>query len=107
MSQDLLKGCLDLIILTVVAGQPSHGYAIICAVRERSAGVFNLPEGTVYPVLHRLDETGMLRSHWVAVAGRRRRVYEITAAGRAALAERRRAWQVFSWGVRSLLGGTA
>ncbi|MBO0834328.1 MAG: helix-turn-helix transcriptional regulator [Actinobacteria bacterium] len=82
---------------------PAHGYAIISALRDHSDGTFDLPEGTVYPALHRLERTGEVVSRWSATAPRRRRVYEITPAGEAALAARRREWHAFARGVGALL----
>ncbi len=103
MSADLVKGNVELLVLSVLEAGPAHGYAIIEQLRARSAGVFDLPEGTVYPALHRLELAGLLTSGWDSAAGRRRRVYELSSAGRLALAERRREWQTFSAGVRAIV----
>jgi PadR family transcriptional regulator, regulatory protein PadR len=77
----LLLRHLDLLLLSVLAAGPRHGYAIISALRERSGGTFDLPEGTVYPALHRLEDGGLLASSWADVTGRRRRVYGLTDNG--------------------------
>src|SRR5438067_4920882 len=77
---EMLKGHLDGLLLSVVAEGEAHGYVLIERLRERSTGEFDLPEGTVYPALHRLEAGGFLRSTWVD-GGRRRRVYEITDKG--------------------------
>jgi DNA-binding PadR family transcriptional regulator len=82
-----------------------HGYAVIERLRERSEGVFDLPEGTVYPALHRLDRAGWLRSAWTEVLGRRRRVYELTAKGRRALQDRSQVWDEFATAVDGVLKG--
>lgn len=84
---------IDLLLLGVLAREPLHGYAIIAGLRERSGGLFDLNEGSVYPALHRLERTGMVEGTWTKVQGRRRRVYQLTRAGRAALAAERSAWQ--------------
>jgi DNA-binding PadR family transcriptional regulator len=107
MKAEQLKGHLDPLLLAVVAGRPAHGYAIISSLREQSEGAFDLPEGTVYPALHRLERTGLVRSHWSEGVGRRRRVYELTGAGATALATARRDWQGFSTGVQTVLGWSA
>src|SRR5579875_159223 len=107
MYGELLKGHLDLLLLAVIGRRPAHGYAIIAALRDESGGAFDLPEGTVYPALHRLERGGLLASDWAEVDGRRRRIYRITAAGHAALAERSRVWLGFAAGVRAVLGGSA
>jgi DNA-binding PadR family transcriptional regulator len=103
MRAESLKGHLDGMILAVVADEPAHGYAVIETLKRRSSGVFDLPEGTVYPALHRLESDGLLSSGWVDAEGRRRRVYRLTRRGRAALVERRDEWQRFSRAVRGVL----
>jgi PadR family transcriptional regulator, regulatory protein PadR len=106
MEAEMLKGHLDSIVLAALEAGPAHGYAIIEAIKKRSRNTFDLPEGTVYPALHRLEEAGLLASSWVTPAGgRRRRVYSLTRNGVAALSERRRAWGRFSEAVNSLLTG--
>jgi PadR family transcriptional regulator, regulatory protein PadR len=82
MRREQLKGHMDLLLLSVLADGPAHGYAVIAALRERSGEELTLPEGTVYPALHRLEAAGLLRSYWAEQAGRRRRLYELTARGR-------------------------
>jgi DNA-binding PadR family transcriptional regulator len=64
MKGEGLKGHLDFLILAVLQDGPMHGYALIEALRRRSGGVFDLPEGTIYPALHRLELTGLLSSKW-------------------------------------------
>ena len=71
-----LRGHLDLMLLATLRDVgPAHGYAVIASLRERSLGAFDLPEGTVYPALHRLERDGLIDSQWDARASRRRRVY--------------------------------
>jgi transcriptional regulator len=106
MEGDMLKGHLDLIVLAALAAGPAHGYAVIEAIRLRSGRAFDLPEGTIYPVLHRLEEAGLLSSRWVtAESGRRRRVYALTRRGDRALAERRDLWQRFAEAIGGLIAG--
>lgn len=101
-----LRGHLDLLLLgTLRQTGPAHGYALIAALRERSENAFDLPEGTVYPALHRLERDGLVTSEWDSAAPRRRRVYRLTPAGRAALAEKRREWRAFARGVQAIVGG--
>jgi PadR family transcriptional regulator, regulatory protein PadR len=90
-----VTGHLDPLILAVLASGPLHGYAVIDELKERSGGAFDLPEGTVYPALHRLERDGMLTSAW-RDTGRRRRVYRLTAKGQRELASRRREWRTFA-----------
>lgn len=99
----MLKGHLDYLVLAVVEAGPLHGYAIIRQLAERSAGAFDLPEGTVYPVLHRLERAGLLGGRWTLHAGRRRRVYRLTLKGRGALARQRDEWPGFLRAVSAVL----
>lgn len=101
MRAELLKGHLDLLLLSVLAADPLHGYAVIEELRER--GGFVLPEGTIYPALHRLEQAGLLGSRWSSETGRRRRVYSLTRRGRKALAERREEWQRFTVAVGAVV----
>ncbi|WP_228554723.1 PadR family transcriptional regulator, partial [Catenulispora pinisilvae] len=105
MSQDMMRGHLDGLVLAVLTTGPSHGYGLIDALRDRSGGAFDLPEGSVYPALHRLERAGLVASGWSEVAGRRRRVYSLTAAGRRSAEERRSEWRSFSAAVERVFGG--
>lgn len=95
MRAEVLKGHLDGLLLAVLEPGPLHGYAIIQALQARSAGAVDLPTGTIYPALHRLERAGLLRSEWVRASGRQRRVYSLTRAGQGALTEERRLWTDF------------
>lgn len=104
MNAEMLKGHLDNVILATLERGPAHGYAVIEDIRQRSGGRFDLPEGTVYPALHRLEIAGLLVSDWVTPdAGRRKRVYTLTPAGRDALKDRRAGWAEFSRAVGAFM----
>ena len=103
MRAESLKGHLDGLILAVLADGPLHGYAVIQKLQSRSNGTFELPEGTVYPVLHRLEAAGLLSSQWSEGEGRRRRIYELTRRGRGELGERRAEWRQFAGAVEAVL----
>ena len=106
MEGEMLKGHLDMIVLAALAGGPAHGYAVIEEIKRKSGQAFDLPEGTVYPALHRLEQAGLLSSRWMtAESGRRRRVYALTRQGGRALAQRRAVWRQFSDAVGGLLKG--
>lgn len=107
MRAEALKGHLDGLLLAVLEAGPAHGYAVIDTLRSGSDGAFDLPTGTVYPALHRLEDVGLITSAWSESRGRRRRVYQLTAEGRRALFEQRTAWQQFSGAVSRVLGGRA
>jgi len=103
MKPDTVRGHLDALLLAVLEGGALHGYAIIEALEARSAGALDLPTGTVYPALRRLERAGYLRSEWSTVGGRERRTYQLTAAGRRALSEERSAWNEFAAVVQVVL----
>jgi transcriptional regulator len=107
MARDPIKGHLDLLLLRILQDGPAHGYEVITALRERSDGTFDLPEGTVYPALHRLEEAGLLASTWDTSGVRRRRVYSLTAAGATALTREQAAWRRLVSGVGAILASPA
>ncbi len=106
MSDDWIRGHLDLLLLAVLAEEPRHGYAAIEALKARSGGRLDVPEGSLYPALHRLEAAGQLRSAWSTASGRRRRVYEVTEDGRRALEAGATAWAGFAGSVAAVLGVT-
>ena len=98
-----LKGHLDMLLLAALAGGPLHGYAIKEALREASSGRFDLPTGTIYPALHRLEADGLIKGSWSVVDGRRRRSYQLTVDGRRRLSGDQANWRAFTAAVTSLL----
>jgi PadR family transcriptional regulator, regulatory protein PadR len=104
MRGQTLKGHLDGMLLAALEDGPRHGYAIMEALRAGSGGQFDLPTGTIYPALHRLERAGLVRTTWSAEGGRRRRLYELTPPGRRMLDDERHAWAEFSAAVTALLG---
>jgi transcriptional regulator len=103
MNAEELKGHLDVLILAVLAKDPLHGYAVIESLKQRSGGVLALPEGTIYPALHRLEADGLLASEWSTASGRRRRVYSLTKRGEKELGIRRERWQLFANTIEAVL----
>src|SRR5260370_41331111 len=104
MEGEMLKGPIDMIVLAALAAGPAHGYAVIEEIRRKSDRALDLPEGTIYPALHRLEQAGLLSSRWVvAESGRQRRVYALTRRGERALTERRAVWQQFCDAIGGLL----
>jgi PadR family transcriptional regulator, regulatory protein PadR len=104
MTSDLLRGHLDRLLLAVLADAPGHGYELSRRWTERSGGEFEVPEGSLYPALHRLERGGLVASAWSDGAGRRRRVYRVSAAGRREVARSRAEWREFSSAVDRVLG---
>ncbi len=88
MTDPRTPGARFLALLALGDG-PKHGYEIAAHIEARSGGVFTLSFGALYPVLHRLEADGLARASWRDEAGKRRKVYALTAAGKAALADER------------------
>ncbi len=96
-SQQLKKGVLEMLVLELVCAGPTYGYALLAKLREDSGGAFSLKEGTLYPILYRLEDDGLIRSAWSPGQGRTapKKMYEATGAGRAESLRRRESWQAF------------
>ena len=94
---------VDLMLMGVLRQGPAHGYAIIAALRERSAGEFDLAEGTIYPALHRLERAGLVESSVESAQGRRRRTYALTTQGRKEFTCQRRAWKSYVANMEAVL----
>ena len=98
-----LKGHLDTLLLASLEHGPQHGYAVKEALRTGSGAQFDLPTGTIYPALRRLEAAGLVRGTWSEAGGRRRRTYELTPAGHQRLTGDRVAWQNFAAAVSAIL----
>ena len=98
------KGTLPTLILEALESDPDHGYRIAQRIKERSRGVLDFKEGTLYPALHKLENEGMVESYSAVEAGRTRRYYKITPSGRALLAKDRDEWRQLSQAVTMILG---
>jgi transcriptional regulator len=103
--QDSLQGSLDLMVLKILSRRPNlHGYAIMTAIGEISEDILRVEEGSLYPALHRMEETGWIRAEWITKdTGRRARIYELTAAGRKQLASEESRWQAVTSAVNRVL----
>lgn len=102
---DKLQGSLDLLVLKVLSRRPDiHGYAIISAIRQISAEVLQVEDGSLYPALHRMEEAGWIRAKWITKeTGDRRRVYEVTKGGQKQLADEAARWQSVTLAVNQVL----
>jgi PadR family transcriptional regulator len=98
------KGTLPTLILETLVRESSHGYRIAQEIKERSEGVLDFKEGTLYPALHKLENEGLLESYEDIEKGRPRRYYRITKAGRGVLAKDRAEWRKLSRAVTVILG---
>jgi DNA-binding PadR family transcriptional regulator len=99
-----VRGHLELLLLAALAKGDAHGYVLIERLREQSEGSLVLAEGSVYPLLHQLEDRGSVTSSWEYRDGRKRRVYSLTRPGRTRLAEKRRDWTEFVQTIDFVLG---
>jgi PadR family transcriptional regulator PadR len=107
MGGELAKGHLDLLLLSGLEKGPLHGYGLLQVIREKSHWALDLPEGSVYPALHRLEREGLLTSSWSERSGRPRRIYKLSRRGRTELKAQQAEWTRFSSAVNAVTGAKA
>ena len=107
VSKELLKGSTDLLVLTLIEKEPMYGYQMIKELSKKSENVFNLQEGTLYPILHGLEEEGFITSYWDETTAKKRKYYAITEKGKKQLKEKKEEWKIFSNGINHVLGGVS
>ena len=102
---DVLQGTLDLLVLRTLSAQgPMHGYAITSHIQRVSEELLRVEEGSLYPALHRMEQDGWLRSEWgTTEKNRQARFYSITPAGEAQLEAERESWARLTEGVGRVL----
>jgi transcriptional regulator len=98
------KGAAELLVLAQLEVRPCHGYEIARRIGERSGGVVSFKVTSLYPILHKLEERGMIAGRWIEKGGRRRRHYRLTEKGRKTLANERRDWNDFMAAVETASG---
>lgn len=104
--QEFLKGTVKLVVLATLAETPKYGYLVIKEIEGHSGDFFDLREGTLYPILHRLEGEGLVKSEWkVSKAGRDRRYYRITPKGKAAMLTHKEQWTKMVKAVNAVLTG--
>lgn len=106
-SQQLKKGILEMLVLRLICRQPTYGYELLTRLKEQSNGLFTLKEGTLYPILYRLEDDGMICARWSQGEGRTapKKIYEATEAGIAENERRQAVWQTFQHTVNGFLKG--
>jgi len=107
-SQQLKKGVLEMLVLKLICAQPTYGYELLSRLKEGSEGLFTLKEGTLYPILYRLEDDGMIQARWSQGEGRAapKKIYEATPGGREENLRRQLVWQEFAQTVNRFLGGS-
>lgn len=103
--QNLTKSCNESLILAILAGGAKHGYQLALELEERSDGFFRFNHGTLYPILHKLENDGLIRGAWSDEGPRRKRKrYSLTAKGRRYHAERVTEWGRFFLHFSNIVG---
>lgn len=99
-----MYAALDLLILKALSGGPLHGYAITRWIKDASSDALRIEEGSLYPALHRLEQSGSLKAEWKQTeTGRKAKFYRLTAAGRRALGNETSAWRAFAKAVDEVI----
>ncbi len=105
---ELVGSTVEMLVMKLLSERAMYGYEIIQVVNQRTEGAFNWKEGTLYPVLHRLEGDGLLASEWqTGDTGKKRKYYKLTSRGLAHAEEKASQWRVFSRSVNSVLCETA
>ena len=106
VSKELLKGTTTLLILQLLSEGDKYGYEITRELEKRSDHLFTLKEGTLYPILHALENENMIEAYWEDTeSARKRKYYRITKKGKGLLADKKQEWMEYSNGVKKVLGG--
>lgn len=105
INKELVKGSTSILILSLLEREDMYGYMIVQQLKLSSDSVFELKEGTLYPMLHGLENEGAIEAYWVdSENGRRRRYYRITSDGRKLLEEKKQEWRAYSGAVNRVIG---
>lgn len=104
VNKQMIKGSTETLILTLLQERPLYGYELIKELHRQSEGVFNLKEGTLYPILHAMEIEGWVESYWMEVEGRKRKYYSIRDKGMEALKSKKAEWNLFRRAVDQVLG---
>lgn len=96
-----------MIVLSILEKENMYGYQMIKKMQEQSNNIFELGEGTLYPILHSLEEKGYITSYWDETSSKKRKYYAITEKGKKQLKEKKEEWKSFSNGINRLLGGVS
>ena len=103
---DVIQGTLDLLILKAISLEPMHGWGISNRIQHMSRDVFRIGQGSIYPAVHRFENRGWVTSHWRTTENNRiARYYDLTAAGRHALADEIARWRRYTSAVDLIIEG--
>ena len=105
---DILPGTLDMLILKAVSLRPLHGYGVLLRIRQISGDALEIPQGSLYPALYRLEHQGLITAEWgQSENNRRAKYYRLTAAGRRRLREETAGWNRLASAIAAALNTTS
>lgn len=105
-SLDVVQGTLDLLILKALSVESFHGWGISSRIQELSGDLFRIGQGSLYPALHRMEERGWVTSYWRTTENNRiARYYQLTPAGRSALADEIASWHSYARAMEAVIDG--
>ena len=105
INKELLKGSTTMLILEMLQNENMYGYQMIKKLKEKSENIFELKEGTLYPILHGLEQEELINSYWDETTAKKRKYYAITEKGKKQLKAKKEEWKIFECGIIKVLGG--
>ena len=105
ISKELIKGSTSMLVLSLLEKENMYGYQMIKELSRKSKNLFELKEGTLYPILHNLEQKNYISSYWDNTGTKKRKYYSITKEGKKHLKERKEEWASFSSGINEVMGG--
>lgn len=107
INKELAKGSTTMLVLEMLKDENMYGYQLIKKLSEKSKNVFELKEGTLYPILHGLEANNLITSYWNETATKKRKYYAITEKGKKSLKEKEEEWKIFSDSINQVIGGVS
>lgn len=107
IDKELIKGSTTMLVLELLKDENMYGYQMIKRLSEKSENVFELKEGTLYPILHTLESKGFITSYWDETTAKKRKYYAITESGKQQLKNKKEEWKIFAGGINKVLGGVS
>lgn len=105
VDKELLKGSTNMLVLSILEKENMYGYQMIKELSKKSQNVFEFKEGTLYPILHNLEEKNYISSYWDESGAKKRKYYSITKEGKKHLKEKKEEWEIFNTSINRVLGG--
>lgn len=107
INKELIRGSTTMLVLNLLNEKNMYGYEMIRDLKEKSENVFELKEGTLYPILHSLEQNQYITSYWDESTAKKRKYYAITEKGKKQLKNQKKEWDIFSKGINRVIGGVS